>query len=326
MNILILGGTKFVGRHLTQAALDAGHQVTLFNRGKSNPNLFPEVEKLVGDRDGGLAALEGRRWDAVIDVNGYLPRLVKDSAQLLVERVGYYLFVSTMSVYAEWAHPLDEDSALEELEDPTVEEITNESYGGLKVLCEREVQAAFGERTCIVRPAFVIGPHDHTDRFPYWVWRAGQGGEMIAPGSPDERVAAIDGRDMGAWMVALTERRQSGIYNGLDTPFAFGKLFDTVAKLAEVELEPQWVSAEFAEEQGLFDGKLPMWVAGEEYAGLGGSGNARAVEAGLRCRPLAETVADTLDWVRERENGGHEWQAGIPAEEEAELIAAWKSS
>ena len=326
MKLLILGGTKFVGRHLTQSALDAGHEVSLFNRGQSNPELFPDIEKLVGDRDGGLAALEGRRWDAVIDVNGYVPRVVRDSAELLKGHTDYYLFVSSMSVYADLSQLLDEESPVIELDDPSVEEITAETYGGLKVLCERVVQETYGEKACIVRPSYVIGPHDHSDRFPYWVWRASRGGELIAPGGPDECVAAIDARDMGAWMVAFAERQQSGVYNGLDAPFRFGELLEMTAQIAGVEIDAQWVSVAFAEAQDLFGPKLPLWAPGEEYIGFSQSGNHKAVASGLQCRPLKETVADTLDWIREREAAGHKWQTGIPADEEAELIAAWKTS
>jgi len=315
-----------VGRHLTQAALDAGHNVSLFNRGRSNPALFPEVEKLLGDRDGNLSALEGRRWDAVMDVNGYLPRLVRDSARLLADQTDYYLFVSTMSVYADFTRPVDESSALIELDDPTTEEINGETYGGLKVLCEREVQEIYGSKTSIVRPAYVIGPHDHTDRFPYWVWRASRGGELLAPGGPEEPFAAIDGRDMGAWMVALAERKQNGIYNALDEPAHFGKLLSGAAEAAASQIDAQWVSLQFAEKHKLLGSKLPLWNPDDEDVGLAQSRNDHAVSAGLLCRPLQDTIADTLDWIREREMLGHEWREGLAPEQEKELIKAWKTS
>ena len=326
MKILIFGGTRFVGRHLTTAALDAGHQVTLFNRGQSNRGLFPQAEHLVGDRDGGLDPLRGRGWDAVIDVSGYLPRLVRAGVDLLKEQVDYYLFVSTMSVYADWTQPIIESSPLIELDDPTIEEVTGETYGGLKVLCERAVQDAFGDHSCIVRPTYVIGPHDHTDRFPYWIWRAAKGGEMLAPGGPQEPVPYIDGRDMGAWMVQLTERRTLGVFNALSArPFGFGELFDEVSRQTGSQPQPVWVDAAFAAANDLLGGKLPLWSPEGELIATGDSTNAAAAKAGLQPRPLADTVTATLAWVREREAQGHQWLRGLSAEEETRLLAAWKA-
>lgn len=326
MKLLILGGTQFVGRHLTQAALDAGHEVTLFNRGKTNIDLFPEVEKLVGDRDGGLDALKGHSWDTVIDVNGYVPRLVRDSAELLKDAVGQYIFVSTISVYAEFDKAIDEDSKVIELEDPTVEEITEETYGGLKVLCERVVQEIYGEEALIVRPGYVIGPHDHTDRFSYWVWRAAQGGAMLSPGGVDEIEQGIDGRDQAEWIVRMVEKKNAGIFNSVANPFKFSVVMEKAKAISDSDTEFVWISEEFAKEHELLGQKLPMWDPGEEYAGARNVSNARAVAAGMTFRSIEEVTADTLAWIQERDAAGYEWKTGFKeAGEEAELIEKWNA-
>jgi 2'-hydroxyisoflavone reductase len=320
MKLLILGGTKFVGRHITQAALDAGHQVTLFNRGQSNRDLFPQVEKISGDRDGGLDVLKGKAWDAVLDVNAYLPRFVKASAELLREQVGRYLFVSTVSVYADPSKLISEDSPLIELADPNTE-FSYEVYGGLKVWSERYVQGAYGERSCIVRPAFVIGPHDHTDRFSYWLWRASQGGKMLVPGN-DEVTAAIDARDLGAFVIRLVEAQANGAYNA-QAPVSLLESIRLAKEISGANTQFVPVKLEFAETNELFEfigGKLPLWTPGADYAGIRAANNERARNAGLTLRPLRETVMDTLDWIKERQATGHEWKAGPSREEEIRLL------
>src|SRR3954454_111553 len=190
MRLLILGGTKFLGRHVADEALRHGHQLALFNRGQTDPDAFPEAERIAGDRDGGLQGLEGRDFDAVIDTSGYVPRVVRDSAELLHGHTKLYVFVSTISVYAGFGEPVDEDSALARLEDPGVEEVTGETYGPLKALCEQAVQDVYGERASVVRPGLIVGPYDPTDRFTYWVRRVADGGEVLAPGRP-ERVTQV---------------------------------------------------------------------------------------------------------------------------------------
>lgn len=318
MRLLILGGTQFVGRHITQAALNAGHQVTLFNRGRSHPELFPQAEKLSGDRNGGLDVLEGAAWDAVVDVNGYLPQVVKVSAERLRDKVAHYLFISTVSVYADMSQPINEDSPLARIENPNTE-LTNETYGALKVWCERYVKDVYADRACIVRPAFVIGPHDHTDRYPYWLWRAGRGGRMLTPGE-DTVTAAIDARDLGEWVTRLAESQISGVFNA-QAPVDLGESIQIARELqgADIQLIP--LSVALAEKHELLNGQLPMWAPGAENAGMRAADNRRAVQAGLRLRSLSETVADTLAWIKAREAaGGHSWQAGLGAEEEAQLI------
>jgi 2'-hydroxyisoflavone reductase len=320
MKLLILGGTKFVGRHITQSAVDAGHRVTLFNRGQSNRDLFPQVEKLIGDRDRDLKVLRGKKWDAVIEVNGYLPRIVKAGAELLRDQVDYYLFISTVSVYAETKEPLTENSPLVELQDPNTE-LSGETYGGLKVWCERYVNDVYGERAAIVRPAFVIGPHDHTDRFPYWLWRASRGGQMVVPGG-DEITAAIDGRDLANFVLHLVETNKPGVYNAQGPV----NLLDSIRLATEISAaDTQFipVSVEFAEKNealGLIGGKLPMWIAGAENVGFRAATNEEARQAGLRLRPLRDTVRDTFAWIQERESAGHEWKAGLSEQDETSLL------
>jgi 2'-hydroxyisoflavone reductase len=321
MNILLIGGPKFVGRALIDSALAAGHQVTTFNRGKTNADLYPEVEKLHGDRDGQLDALKGRTWDAVIDTSGYLPRIVRQSAELLADSVERYAFISTISVYPEIAGAT-EDSALTVLEDETTEDIPK-AYGGLKVLCERAVLDVFGsDRALIVRPGLIVGPYDPTDRFTYWVMRAAQGGEMIAPESPDYRVQVIDVRDLAEWTVRKTAEGTSGVFNatGPEKPVPFGELIDTAKRISGSDAQPVWVSAEFLAEHEVAPwSHMPLWIPGEAWGTVNID---RALAAGLTFRSLAETVRDTLDWVR-REPRPLPLQAGLTPEREAELLAAW---
>ena len=320
MNLLIFGGTRLVGRHITQAALNAGHQVTIFNRGKTNADLFPQAKRLIGDRDGGLDTLKNHEWDAVIDVNGYLPRLVNDSAELLKTTVQQYVFISSLSVYAEFDKPIDEDSKLLELTDPTIEEITDETYGGLKVLCERVVQGIYGDHALTVRPGYVIGPHDHSDRFPYWVWRAAQGGEMLAPGSPDETEQAIDGRDMGEWIIRQVESGGNGVFNAVTPPFKFSEVLETAKLLSDSDTSFEWLTAEFAKENELLGVRLPMWHPDDDIVN-----SQRAIAAGMTFRSMQTIVADTLVWLKERQAAGHEWQTGFKDAEEQEMLKKWKA-
>ena len=230
MNLLILGGTIFLGRYLVEAALARGHQVTLFNRGQHNSELYPDVEKLRGDRDGGLDVLRGRRWDAVVDTSGYVPRVVRASAELLADAVEHYTFISSISVYPHFRSVgLDESAPVGTLDDPTVEEITGESYGPLKALCEQAVEQALPGRTLVIRPGLIVGPHDYSDRFTYWVRRVAQGGELLAPAHPDWHTQIIDVRDLAEWTLRMVERRQTGVYNatGPEYDLTFGQLLET---------------------------------------------------------------------------------------------------
>lgn len=322
MNLLILGGTKFVGRHITSTALMRGHHVTLFNRGQTNANLFPTAEKVTGNRDGGLDVLRGRKWDAVIDVNGYLPRVVGASAQLLESSVDRYIFVSTISVFADFTKPgQNEDSPLARLKDPKTEVIDGETYGGLKVACEHAVQKAFPDGALILRPGYVVGPYDHTDRMTAWWRRITRGGEMLAPGNPDAPIQFIDGRDLAAFVVDMTERHATGIYNlnGLGARFSWGECFEQVLAATGTDTALTWVDEEFLRRQNLEGGELPMFAHSED-AGIFTFNNHKAIAAGLHFRPVAETIRDTLLW--DASEGVH--QLGLSPAREMELLRAYR--
>ncbi len=326
MKLLIIGGTQFLGRGLTEAALKAGHEVTLFNRGKTNPDIYKEVEHLQGDRDKDLDALKGRRWDAVIDTCAYIPRHVRMSAELLADSVEHYTFISTISVYEESLPPnSDEDGPLKTLEDETVEEVTGETYGGLKVLCERDVEKIMPGRVLHVRSGLIVGPYDPTDRFPYWVGRVAAGGEVLAPDKPSFPVQVIDARDQAEWIIRMAEARKAGIYNvtGPDRKLTFGEMLETSKTVSGSDATFTWVGEQFLlDHQVTPFGELPLWVP-EANSALLTINIGKALAAGLKFRPLATTIRDTLDWLRARPP--YEPRAGMKAEREAELLAAWKA-
>ena len=320
MKLLVLGGTKFLGRAIAAAALERGHELTLFNRGQTNPELFPEAEKLRGDRDGDLPALEGKQWDAVVDVNGYLPRVVRASAELLERAVGHYVFVSSVSVYADLSEPgVHEDSELATVDDPASEDV-QERYGALKALCEQEVERVFGARCAIVRPGLIVGPHDPTGRFTYWPHRIERGGDVLAPGDPDRRVQFIDVRDLGEWIVHVAEERLRGPFNatGPEPRPTMEELLETCREAAASDARLVWVDDAFLLEHGVGEWmELPLWVASPEHEGLMAADVARAIEADLTFRPLEDTVRATLAEAEPADG------AGLAAEREAELLAAW---
>jgi 2'-hydroxyisoflavone reductase len=323
MDLLILGGTRFLGRYLVEAALGGDHRVTLFNRGLSDPDLFPEVETIKGDRDGDLSALRGRRWDAVIDTCGYVPRVVRASAGLLADAVDHYTFVSSISVYPDNMGPgADEDAPVEELEDPTVEEITGETYGGLKALCERAAEEEMPGRILNVRPGLISGPHDPTDRFTYWPRRVAAGGEVLAPDRPELRVQFIDVRDLAGWMVKMSAEQQTGTYNATGPAYELrmGKLLEECEAVGG-DAKIVWVSEEFLEENGVEPfTELPLWVP-REYAGMLAVDCGKAIAAGLTFRPVSETIRDVLEWDTNRAEP--DLAAGLEPEKERELLSAW---
>jgi len=306
VRLLILGGTKFLGRAIVDAALAGGHELTLFNRGETNADLFPDVEKLRGDRTSDLSALEGRTWDAVVDVAGYVPAVVRASADALRDS-GRYVFISSISVYANFDEPWDESGPVGELGDAPVDQLAADysNYGPLKALCEAEVEAVFGERALIVRPGLIVGPHDPTGRFTYWPQRLARGGEILAPGPPERLAQFIDVRDLADWTIAAVERDLGGVYNATDSGIPWGEL------LAGAEVT--WVTDEFLTEQGVGEWmELPLWIAG---TGLRVDVS-RIVAAGLGTRPLAETLAGAAE--APAADG-----VGLTPEREAELLAAW---
>lgn len=318
MRLLVLGGTRFLGRAIVDAALAGRHEVSIFTRGQTNPELFPEAEHLVGDRDGDLSALEGREWDAAVDTSGFFPRIVRASAELLAGRVGHYTFVSSVSVYADLAEPPDESSAVGTLEDESLEEMGDEFqyYGPLKALCEREVERAFPNGALIVRPGLIVGPHDPTDRFTYWPRRLARGGEILAPAPADELVQFVDVRDLGGWIVRMAEDRRTGVFNAVNEGLPWSEL------LAGADVT--WVDSEFLLEQGVGEWmELPLWIADPAFAGHARTDVSRAVAAGLTFRPLEETIRDTAKWDATR--GDYEPAAGLAPEREAELLRAWRA-
>ena len=328
MKLLILGGTRFLGKHLVESALNRGHEVTLFNRGQSNPDLFPNVEKLTGDRDNDLSALYGRRWDAVIDTCGYFPRHVRESAQLLADAVDHYSFISTISVYRDdTPQGFDESAPLRSLEDESIEEVTNETYGGLKVLCEQMAEAAMPGRVLTIRPGLIVGPDDMSDRFTYWPLRIDQGGEVLAPGRPDAPVQFIDVRDLAEWNIQMTEQRATGVYNatGPDYLLDMEQLLVTCQQALELEVKLTWVSEAFLleHEVGPYV-EMPLWLPDANIA-MSTANCQKACSAGLKIRPLADTVRDTLAWARTR-SANIPRRSGLAAEREQTLLAEWRKT
>ena len=323
MDILVLGGTKFVGRHIVRTALDRKHQVTLFNRGLTNPDLFPEIEKIAGDRDGDLAPLRERTWDAVIDTCGYVPRIVRDSARVLSNQTDLYVFISTISVFASFEKVgLSEDDPLGSLDDETVEEITGDTYGPLKALCEAVIQDEITGRALIIRPGLIVGPHDPTDRFTYWVRRCAQGGDILAPAPPDQNVQFIDARDLASWTLDRIEAGHTGTFNatGPENPLTLGKFLQTCCGLSEDDARLIWVDGTTLLDAGIDPwSQLPMWLPGPENAGLMAVDCTRAIRAGLRFRPLVTTIRDTLKWDRDRDPSVP-MKAGLEPSREAELL------
>ena len=324
MNILIIGGTRFLGRHLVDSAQARGHTVTLFNRGKSNSDLFPHVETILGDREHDIEKLAGRTWDAVIDTCGYVPRIVRLSAAGLERGVGRYVFVSSISVYPTFSKiGIDEADPVGKLEDESIEEITGETYGPLKALCEKVVQDLYGERALIVRPGLIVGPNDPTDRFTYWPVRVARGGEVLAPEKPEVPIQIIDVRDLSDFMIKLIEENASGVYNatGPDSELTLGALLETSQRVSSSDANFRWASVEFLNQNNVASwSDMPVWVPDTvEDAGFSRVDISKARQAGLTFRPLEETVRDTIEWARTRP-ADHEWRAGLKSEREEELI------
>jgi nucleoside-diphosphate-sugar epimerase len=321
MKLLVLGGTVFLGRHVVTEALVAGHDVTIFTRGKTNPELHPEAEHLVGDRDGDLGALAGRSWDGVVDPSGYVPRVVRQSAELLRDGVDRYVFVSSISAYADASVPLDEDSPLAPLEDPLDEEWQSAAYGALKAACEHVVDEVYGGRGTSVRAGLIVGPYDPTERFTYWPRRLAEGGEVLAPGDPDRPVQLIDARDLARWLVQLAERGPGGAYNatGPAEPLTMREALERIAAAVGGDARLRWIDDATLLAAGVGPWmELPLWLPGPEYAGMLQADVGRAVAAGLTFRPLRQTAVDTLAWARE----AGEQQPTLTREREQELLAA----
>ena len=335
LRILILGGTGFIGPYEVRYALSRGHKVTTFNRGKTHPGELPkEVEQLIGDRNGQLDALKNRQWDVAIDNPTTLPAWVRDAAQILKGNVERYVFISTISVYADTGQGVDETAPLAKYDGPdpykeTIEAVKAsgfKTYGPLKALSEKEAETWFPDKTLIIRPGLIVGPGDPSDRFTYWPVRIDRGGEVLAPGKPGDPVQFIDARDLAEWTIRMAENRETGIYNatGPATPLEMGGMLDKIKDALHSNATFTWLPAEFLQQQKVEAwSDMPVW-AGDEL-GLARTKIDRALAKGLTFRPLAETARDTLTWFKslpqERQSKLH---AGVTPEREAEVLAAWK--
>ncbi len=335
MKILILGGTRFVGRKIVEAALTRGHSITLFNRGRGDPGLFPKVERLKGDRSSDLDVLQGRSWDVVVDTSGYMPKDVRAAAEALVGSVAQYIYISTASVYKDWTQSMDETAQVHELSDEDLASAERldvgefpdggsygKYYGGLKAECERAVQAVMRDRAMIVRPGAITGPDDYCNRFVYWTDRISQGGQVLCPDRPDAPVRYIDARDLADWVILSAERGTAGVYNALgDHSVTFGQYLTACKKVTESDAKLVWV----AEEQLLGNdvapwADMPLWLPGE-YNGFFSTKDAKAMQQGLAYRSVEETVRDSLAWLKESAPRFDE-PDGLSLEREAELLSA----
>jgi nucleoside-diphosphate-sugar epimerase len=324
MKLLVIGGTLFLGRHMVEAALAAGHEVTLFNRGRTNPHLFPGVERLVGDRSEDLSALAARSFDGVVDTCGYVPRVTRASAEALADHVGRYVFVSTIGVYE---HPMapgaDETTPVIRMDDWATETVDGETYGPLKALCEESVEAVMPGRAIHVRAGLIVGPHDVSDRFTYWPVRIARGGDVVVPDAPDLLVQFIDVRDLAQWMLTAIVDERSGPYHvtGPAQPLTFRRFLEACREVSGSDAVLRRASPELLESQKVSPWMdLPLWLTGD-HVGMSQASIARAVSHGLEFRPLADTIRDTLEWAQTRP-ADHAWRAGLSPKREAAVLAA----
>jgi 2'-hydroxyisoflavone reductase len=341
MKLLILGGTIFLGRHLVEAALKQGHDVTLFNRGLHGADLYPDVEKLQGNRQSDLTALQGRQWDAVIDTNGFVPSHVRSSTQILAHTTPLYTFISSISVYADLSHvDVDETAPVETLTQEQLEEAEQivppmqgttaiaygASYGALKALCEQAAEATMPGRVLTIRPGIIVGPYDYSDRFTYWVHRIARGGEVLAPGRPDRHVQIIDARDLAEWIIRMLEAQQTGTYNatGPEKQLTMQHILETCKSVSGSNARFTWLNDTFLLEVGAVPwSQVPLWLPEtDDTVGLNTMSLKRVLAAGLTFRPLAQTTQDTLAWDRQRPEEV-QWQAGLSTADEARFLQAW---
>lgn len=340
LRILILGGTGFTGPHQVRYALERGHQVTLFNRGKE-PREWPgQVEELIGDRNAGdLKALDGREWDVCIDNPTTLPFWVRDAGQALHGKVKQYIFISTVSVYADDAKPADESAAVASYGGKDAMAETSESlradignlYGPLKAVSEQEAKKQFPGITTIIRPGLIVGPGDQSDRFTYWPVRLARGGEVLAPGDGSDPVQFIDARDLAEWTVRMAESRSFGTFNatGPEHPIRMRDLLIGIAVAIHADARVIWVPADFLEAQKVAAwSDLPVWVPGQgDSAGFARRSIDKALAAGLTFRPLATTAVDTLEWFKQQPAQRQaKLKAGLSATREQELLSMWKAT
>jgi 2'-hydroxyisoflavone reductase len=319
VKLLVLGGTQFLGRALVEAALTRGHEVTLFNRGRTNAELFPEAERLRGDR--AVDPLPTGHWDAVVDTSGNLPAIVRRAAEALRDSVERYVFVSSISVYADLSTGPTEDSGRAKLGDMPSDELLPgyENYGALKALCE-DVIEVFGDRGLIVRPGLIVGPHDPTGRFTYWPHRIARGGEFVVPAPPDSIVQFVDARDLGAWIVDLAERRATGVFNATHPGLPWSELVDSCLGVTRAPGMPAWIDGDWLAGEGVGQWmELPLWLHDEDVLGMMQADVSRALAAGLTFRKLDDTVRGALEQAEPTDD------AGLKPDREADLIAGWNA-
>lgn len=341
MKLLIIGGTRFVGHHLVTAAFAHHHEVTLFNRGKHQRATSSDVETIYGDRDNDLSKLQGRYWDAVIDTCGYLPRAVKVSAESLSDSVDRYVFISSLSVYSDVSLPgVDETAPLATLTNEQLEKANEidssgqpsaitygDMYGGLKALCEKAAEEAVRGRVLIIRPGLIVGSHDYTDRFTYWVVRVARGGEVLAPGRPDRHVQFIDAHDLAEWIVSMVERKETGIYNanGQSNMLTMAVTLEECKRVSESNASFTWVSDDFLiQEKVRAWSEMPLWIPdnASKLRGFMYINCDKAFNAGLSLRSLSDTVGDILTW-RATNSLSKELRAGIDPDKEQALLRKW---
>ena len=330
MKLLVLGGTNFIGPHIVERAVARKHTVTLFNRGKTNPGLFPDLEQLRGDREkGDLDALRGRKWDAVIDTNVNYPRWIREALAILAPNVGQYLFVSSISVYTgEGGGPIDETSPVAKMEDPSVEDLgpNYENFGPLKALCEKTAEEKMPGHVTVLRPGLIVGRGDKSDRFPYWPARVRRGGEVLAPDDPGYPIQYIDVRDLADFTVKTVEDGHAGTFNVVIPPkrLSIGELLVGCKIVTGSDARFTWVAEDFLAEHGVRPWiGLPVWM-GRENAAFSAASNDRAVAVGLAFRTPAATIEHVLDCLDER-GPVEKPRAGITAEKETEVLAAWRA-
>jgi 2'-hydroxyisoflavone reductase len=329
MRLLIIGGARFSGRALSGLALERGHDVTMFHLGSGPDDPWPDAEHVHGDRGNGFAALAERGFDAVVDTCAYVPREIREAAAAF-PGAGTYCFFSSLSAHLDEVRPYaSEEDDIHQPPFPDTEDVTSETYGPLKVACEHELTSRMGDRALIIRPGYIVGPYDPTDRFTYWVRRATRGGEMLAPGPEDYAMQWIDARDLAAFVLSLVERGASGPFSVVTPPGAhtMGELLRTARDVANADTSFMWIDQGFAERAGLLDpagdeDPLPMWTPREPGAHLSDTTKARA--AGLTTRPLEDTIRDTLAWDIGR-SAPWPLEAGLTDERESELLEGWNA-
>ncbi len=332
LRILVLGGTGFIGPHTIRAALGRGHEVTMFNRGRTNPGIFPDVERLIGDRNDDLTALENRSWDVVLDLPATNPKWVELSAQLLKDAANQYVHISSESVYSDTSVTgINEDSPVFRREDVELPEDGRLPYGLSKVLAENEARRAFGDRATIIRPGLIVGPGDPTDRFTYWPARIDRGGEIAAPGDGTDFTQIIDARDLASFLIHMVETSTMGTFNasGPESPMTMAEMLYGIRAVTTGEIGFTWIPWEFLEEKGIRPwADMPAWVPSTpEMIGFSTFSQLRALAAGLTLRPLADTARDTIEWHNARpEEERTQMRSGLSRANEAELLRAWHAS